>query len=80
VKAIVIAAAFVCGLIYDYVWTRCVDCVQGRRASLAANLGVLLYVCTLLSTVLIVEKCVWAVAAYGVGNWIGVYLAVKGRK
>jgi hypothetical protein len=76
-SALLYVAAFFCGLLYDYVWTCCVDSVRDRRATRAANLGVILYVCALLSTVLIVEKCVWAVILYGIGNWVGVYLAVR---
>ncbi len=70
-------AAFLCGLSYDWLWTRCVDCVRDRRALLAANLGIILYVCTLISTVLIVDKYILAIVTYGVGNWVGIYLAVK---
>jgi hypothetical protein len=79
-QALILAASFLCGLIYDFVWTRCVVAVSTKRALLAANLGAVLYVCTLLSTVMIVGKWVWAVVLYGVGNWLGVYLAVKSKK
>ena len=51
--------------------------MQKRHALLAANLAVVLYVCTFFSTVLIVEKCVPAVIAYGLGNWVGTFWAVK---
>ena len=70
-------AAFATGFVYDFVWARCVHCVQLRKAALAANLGVILYACTLMATVLVVEKCVWAIIVYGIGNWVGVYLAIK---
>jgi hypothetical protein len=40
-------------------------------------LAVVLYVCTLFSTVLIVERCVPAVIAYGLGNWAGTYIGVR---
>ena len=63
--------------VLDFTWTLCVESVQQRRAALAAHLAVVLYVCTLFSTVLIVEKCVPAVIAYGLGNWVGTYYAVK---
>ena len=69
--------AFLTGALLDYVWTRCVESVQQRRAALAAHLAVVLYLCTLFSTVLIVEQCVPAVIAYGLGNWVGTYYAVK---
>jgi hypothetical protein len=69
--------AFLAGTVLDFTWTLCVECVQQRRAALAAHLAVVLYVCTLFSTVLIVEQCVPAVIAYGLGNWVGTYYAVK---
>ena len=78
-QALLLVAAFVCGFVYDFVWARTVQCVQNKRAALAANLGVILYVCTLMATVMVVEKCMWAVIVYGLGNWLGVYLAIKWR-
>ena len=62
-------------------WTSCGPCAsspcRGDAPLLAANLAVVLYVCTFFSTVLIVEKCVPAVIAYGLGNWVGTFWAVK---
>ena len=77
---LVATAAFLCGVVLDFVWTQCVESVQARTPLLAANLAVVLYVCTLFSTVLIVEKCVPAVIAYGLGDWVGTYLAVNGKR
>ena len=74
------AVAFLSGLALDLLWVRCISDVQQRRAFSAASIGVLLYLCTVLSTVLIVEKCVAACCAYAVGGWIGTYLGVRGRK
>ncbi len=79
-QLLILTAAFVCGFVYDFVWTKCVDAVQYKRAAHAANLGIIIYVCTLMATVMVVEKCLWAVVLYGIGNWLGVYLAVKGKK
>jgi hypothetical protein len=79
-QAIILLAAFACGFVYDYVWARTVQCVQLKKAVLAANLGIVLYICTLMATVMVVEKCLWAVVLYGIGNWLGVYLAVRGKK
>jgi len=79
-QVITIVAAAACGFLYDYVWSRTVECVQHKQAAAAANLGIVLYCCTLLSTVLVVEKCVWAVVAFGVGNWFGIYFAVRCHK
>ncbi len=76
----VITFAFLCGFIMDIVWTLCVDAVTCKRPLTAANFSALLYVCTIVSTVLIVEKCFAAVAAYVVGGWLGTYLVVKRRR
>jgi uncharacterized protein YebE (UPF0316 family) len=69
--------ALLAGAVLDFTWAMCVESVQRQRAALAANLAVVLYVCTLFSTVLIVGEHVPAVIAYGLGNWIGTYIAVK---
>lgn len=75
----IISIAFVCGFGMDVVWTLCVDAVQIRRPITAANLSALLYVLQIVSTILIVEKCFVAVAAYILGGWIGTYLVVRYR-
>lgn len=77
---IILLFAFVCGFIMDLVWTLCVDAVTRRRPVQAANLSALLYVCTIVSTILIVEKYVFAVIAYIGGGWIGTYLVVRYRR
>jgi len=74
---LVALAAFVCGFALDCVWTRCVDSVQTRWPLSAANMSVLIYLCALVSTVLIVEKAVLACAACALGGWLGTYVAVK---
>ena len=73
----ILIVAFFAGLALDFVWTLCVAAVQKRRTVTAANLALVYYVCFIVSTVLIVEKYVPAVIAYGVGNWVGTYLAVR---
>ena len=73
---LVISAAFLCGFLMDFVWSQCVRAVTSGKPLMAANLSVALYVCTVVSTVLIVEKCFTAVAAYIVGGWIGTYVVV----
>jgi hypothetical protein len=75
----VISLAFLCGFIMDLVWTLCVDAVQMRRPLAAANLSALLYFCTVVSTVLIVEKCFLAVAVYILGGWLGTFVVVSLR-
>ena len=72
--------AFLCGFVLSLVWARCVDAITQKRAFSAANLGVLLYLCSSVSTVLIVEKCFIPILAYVIGDWVGTYIAVrKGR-
>jgi len=75
----VVTLAFLCGFVMDFVWTMCVDAVTCKRPVAAANMSAVLYLCTIVSTVLIVEKCFAAVAAYVVGGWIGTYIATDRR-
>jgi len=75
----IIIVAFVCGFAMDVVWTLCINAITTRRPIIAANLSAILYVCTIVSTILIVEKCFVAVAAYIVGGWLGTYLVVARR-
>jgi hypothetical protein len=75
-----ILIAFLCGLSLDLVWTRCVTDVQAKRSISAANMSVLIYLCTLVSTVLIVDKAVTACIGYAVGSWVGTYIAVRRKK
>jgi hypothetical protein len=77
---VVVTFAFLCGFLMDIVWTLCVDAVTCKRPLLAANFSALLYLCTIVSTVLIVEKCFTAVAAYIIGGWLGTYLVVARRR
>ena len=77
---LVIILAFACGFAMDLVWTLCINAVTQRRPVMAANLSAILYLCTVVSTVLIVEKCVIAVVAYIVGGWVGTYVVVARRK
>ena len=77
---IIVAFAFFCGFLMDIVWTLCVNAVICKRPLSAANLSALLYLCTIVSTVLIVEKCFTAVATYVVGGWLGTYIVVARRR
>jgi len=78
-SAMVLLGAFACGFAMDLVWTLAVKAVTQRRPMTAANLSAVLYLCTIVSTVLIVEKCFLAVAAYILGGWIGTYIVVAKR-
>jgi DNA-directed RNA polymerase subunit N (RpoN/RPB10) len=72
--------AFSCGFMLSLVWARCISSITEKRAFTAANFGVLLYLCSAASTVLIVEKQFIPILAYVIGDWVGTYIAVrKGR-
>lgn len=76
---LVLLLAFLSGFAMDIVWTVCIDAVTHRQPLKAANFSAAMYLCTVVSTVLIVEQCFVAVAAYIVGGWLGTYLIVKRR-
>lgn len=61
----------------DLVWATCVAAVATKRSVTAANMSVLLYICTFLSTILIVDKNIPACVAYAIGSWLGTYFIVK---
>jgi multidrug transporter EmrE-like cation transporter len=73
----VILLAFICGIVLDVIWVLLVQTVQTKRALLAATLSTLMFGLTLVSTILVVEQCIPAIVAYGVGNFIGTYFTVK---
>jgi len=75
----VLAVAFLVGAILDVVWVRTVASVQEKRAFAASNYSVILYLCTLVSTVLVVQQCVAACVAFAAGSWIGTFLSVRRR-
>ncbi len=69
--------AFLGGLVCDFLWARCVQAVEARRAILAANVAVLIYGCTILVTVLVIERAVVACLLYAAGGWVGTWAAVR---
>jgi len=75
----IILFAFLCGFAMDLVWTLAIDAIQMRRPIMAANMSALIYLCTVVSTVLIVEKAASAVVAYIIGGWVGTYVIVRWR-
>ena len=79
-ELVLITTAFICGFIYDMLWAACVNSVRNRQAVRAANQSLLIYVLALVSTVLIVEKNIFAVVAFGAGNWLGTYITVRFHK
>jgi hypothetical protein len=77
---LIVCIALAAGFVLDMVWALCVDAIAKRRQLMASNLSVLLYLCTIVSTILIVERNFFAVAAYAVGGWLGTYLTVGKKK
>jgi len=75
----VICFAFLCGFVMDLVWAMCVDAIQMRCPLTAANMSAVLYLCTVVSTVLIVAQCVVAIVAYMAGGWLGTHVVVWHR-
>lgn len=75
----IVLFALCCGFAMDLVWTLGVNAVQQRQRYKAANMSALMYICTVISTILIVEKCFLAVVAYIIGGWLGTYIAVTRR-
>lgn len=74
---LMLLAAFVVGLVTDWVWTRCIKCVQDHKAIAAANWSAGIYLCGVFSTLIIVEKNVWLIGAYILGGYLGTYWGVK---
>ena len=74
---LLILLSFLCGFAFDLVWAACINDVQAKRAFSAANMSVLIYLCSLVSTVLIVDQAVIACVVYAFGGWVGTYLAVR---
>ena len=62
---------------YDALWVGCVSAVSKARPMLAAHLSVLLYLCQLVSTLLIINNNLAAIVAFVAGNWLGTYLAAR---
>ena len=73
----IIVLAFLCGFSLDLVWTRCIGDVQARRPISAANMSILIYLCTLVSTMLIVDQRIAACTAYAIGGWLGTFSIVR---
>lgn len=74
-----IAAALLLGFVFEVLWVGCIAAVQNRAPIAAANIGLLLYLCTVFSTVLVVEQSFYGCSAFALGGWLGVYVGVKLR-
>lgn len=61
----------------DVVWAKCVSAVAKHRPIAAANMSVLLYACTLLSTILIIDNQWIPIVAFMAGNWVGTFSTVR---
>jgi len=69
--------AFISGVLYDAVWTLCVHAVAKHRPFMAANMSVLIFGCTALSTVLIIDSKWVPLVAFVLGSWLGTFATVK---
>lgn len=76
-SAAVWIAAFLGGLVCEFLWAWYVQAVEARRAVLAANVAVLIYGCAILLTVLVIEREVLACCLYAAGGWLGTWTAVQ---
>jgi hypothetical protein len=74
---LIVVIAFWCGAVFDLLWVSCVNAVREQKPIKAANLSLMLYGLTMLATVLVVQQEIAAIIAYGLGNWLGTYFAVK---
>jgi hypothetical protein len=72
-----ILAAFICGFVMDLVWTLCVAAVAKHKPQTAAHFAVLIYLCTMVSTLLIVNSEWLPMGAFVAGSWLGTYSTVK---
>ena len=73
----IIFLAFLCGVLMDVIWSKCVSAVAHHRPAVAAHLSIGLYLCTIVSTVLIVDSQWLSIAAFIAGSWIGTYCTVR---
>lgn len=76
-EILMLFAAFFVGLLTDWVWTKCIKCVQDHQAIWAANWSAGIYLCGVFSTLIIIEKNPWMILAYIIGGYIGTYVGVK---
>ena len=77
---LLVLLAFTAGFAMDFVWGSCVSAVTHRKPFIAAHLSVLLYLCTVVSTVLIVDNQWASITAFLVGSWAGTYCTVRWMK
>lgn len=75
-----VVAAFMVGFLYDVFWSRCVAAVAKHKPISAANYSVCIYLCTLISTLLIVDKAWMPVVAFIVGSWLGTFITVRRKQ
>lgn len=72
--------AFTCGFALDYCWSCCVRCVQDAKPFGSANWAVLCFLCGLAPPYFLVERNLPPLVLYGLGCWVGTFVAVARRK
>ena len=76
-KLAMLLLAFGSGFGLNWLWVRCVAEVHARRRFNTANLSVMIYLFTIVSTYLLIEKNIPGVLCYVVGDWLGAYYSVR---
>lgn len=71
--------AFAAGFALDFTWAQCVSNVQSHKPLASANWAVLCFLCGLAPPYFLVANNLPPLLAYGLGCWVGTYLAVKGK-
>jgi xanthine/uracil permease len=77
---ITILIGFLAGMGTDFIWAKYVDTIAQKRAFAAANWSIAIHVCSLVATVLLIDKAYLAIAAYLIGGYIGTFCAVTWGK
>lgn len=68
---------FLSGIGTDFIWSKYVKAISAHKAFAAANWSIAIHLCSLVATILLIDKAYLAIAAYLVGGYIGTYFAVR---
>ena len=72
-----ILLGFLAGIGTDFIWAKYVKCIANHHAFAAANWSIAIHLCSLVATVLLIDKAYMAIIAYLIGGYIGTYFAVR---
>lgn len=68
---------FIAGLLTDMFWSFYVSKISEGKAFASANWSIAIHLCSLVATVLLIDKAYMAIIAYLIGGYIGTYFAVR---